>query len=51
MPFTLHDLMARKARLELLSMGLLTELVTVNKGRDPLLRAERQEYLAEMRRA
>lgn len=43
---TRRGLVARFARLEQLSIGLARELGIVRKRNDPLLRGERQAYLA-----
>jgi hypothetical protein len=46
MTMTTSDIVPRVGGLEVLSMGLAQEIVAVRKANDPLLRAERQAYVA-----
>lgn len=48
---TLNDLRGRSRRLEALGLGLAKEVTIVRPGNDPMLRAERQEYLAQIQDA
>lgn len=51
MPIQLPHLAARCTRLTQLSEGLARETYLIAEGRDPLLYAERQAYLAALRKA
>jgi hypothetical protein len=48
---TSEGVAARLRRLERLTRGLALELVLVGEAQDPLLRLERQAYLAALRHA